>query len=94
MTNFREDGLTNYGGTAMHVHDILAAARPRSLGGRRPGDLSRQGRTCERRRLAGRPGKLAGLERFLKHALGHKDVWFCRRVEIAKHWRERHPYAA
>jgi putative urate catabolism protein len=44
-------------------------------------------------RLAGRPGKLAGLERFLKHALGHKDVWFCRRVEIARHWRERHPHA-
>jgi allantoinase len=45
-------------------------------------------------RLAGRPGKVAGLERFLKHALGHKDVWFCRRVDIARHWRERHPYAA
>jgi len=44
-------------------------------------------------RLAGRPGKLAGLERFLKHALSHKDVWFCRRVEIARHWREWHPHA-
>jgi allantoinase len=44
-------------------------------------------------RLAGRPGKMAGLERFLKYALGHQDVWFCRRVEIARHWRERHPYA-
>ena len=44
-------------------------------------------------RLAGRPGKMAGLERFLKHALGHKDVWFCRRVEIARHWRARHPHA-
>jgi allantoinase len=44
-------------------------------------------------RLAGRPGKLAGLERFLKHALSHKDVWFCRRVEIARHWRARHPHA-
>ncbi|HLZ76508.1 allantoinase PuuE [Phenylobacterium sp.] len=44
-------------------------------------------------RLAGRPGKLAGLERFLRHALGHRDVWFCRRVEIARHWRERHPHA-
>jgi len=42
-------------------------------------------------RLAGRPGKLAGLERFLKHALGHKDVWFCRRIEIARHWRAVHP---
>jgi putative urate catabolism protein len=41
-------------------------------------------------RLAGRPGKLAGLERFLKHALAHKDVWFCRRVEIARHWHATH----
>ncbi len=45
-------------------------------------------------RLAGRPGKMAGLERFLKHALAHQDVWFCRRVEIARHWRERHPHDA
>ena len=44
-------------------------------------------------RLAGRPGKMAGLERFLRHALGHQDVWFCRRIEIARHWRERHPHA-
>jgi putative urate catabolism protein len=43
-------------------------------------------------RLAGRPGKMAGLERFLRYAQTHKDVWFCRRVEIARHWRERHPY--
>jgi putative urate catabolism protein len=42
-------------------------------------------------RLAGRPGKLAGLERFLRHALGHQDVWFCRRIEIARHWRETYP---
>lgn len=44
-------------------------------------------------RLAGRPGKLAGLERFLRHALSHKDVWFCRRIDIARHWRARHPHA-
>ena len=43
-------------------------------------------------RIVGRPGKMAGLERFIKYALGHKDVWFCRRVEIARHWRARHPY--
>jgi len=43
-------------------------------------------------RLAGRPGKMAGLERFIRHALGHQDVWFCRRIDIARHWRERHPY--
>ena len=43
-------------------------------------------------RLAGRPGKLAGLEKFLKHALAHRDVWFCRRVDIARHWRATHPH--
>jgi peptidoglycan/xylan/chitin deacetylase (PgdA/CDA1 family) len=43
-------------------------------------------------RLAGRPGKMAGLERFIAYAQGHKDVWFCRRVDIARHWRERHPH--
>lgn len=45
-------------------------------------------------RLAGRPGKMAGLERFLKHALGHQDVWFCRRIDIARHWRATHPAVA
>lgn len=44
-------------------------------------------------RVVGRPGKIAGLERFIKYALGHQDVWFCRRVEIARHWREHHPHA-
>ncbi len=45
-------------------------------------------------RLAGRPGKMAGLERFLRYALEHQDVWFARRIEIARHWRARHPHAA
>ena len=45
-------------------------------------------------RLAGRPGKMAGLERFLRHAAGHKDVWFCRRIDIARHWRATHPHEA
>ncbi len=43
-------------------------------------------------RIVGRPGKMAGLERFILYAQGHKDVWFARRVEIARHWRERHPH--
>ena len=42
-------------------------------------------------RLAGRPGKMAGIERFLRHAAAHQDVWFCRRIEIARHWRATHP---
>jgi allantoinase len=44
-------------------------------------------------RLAGRPGKIAGIERFLKYAAGHKDVWFCRRIDIARHWRATHPHS-
>ncbi|MCW3846641.1 allantoinase PuuE [Sphingomonas sp. LB-2] len=44
-------------------------------------------------RLAGRPGKIAGLERFLRHALAHRHVWFCRRIDIARHWRATHPHA-
>ncbi|HEY3695784.1 allantoinase PuuE [Phenylobacterium sp.] len=44
-------------------------------------------------RIVGRPGKMAGLERFIRYALGHDDVWFCRRIDIARHWRARHPHA-
>jgi len=43
-------------------------------------------------RLAGRPGRIAGLERFLRYAVGHKDVWFCRRLDIARHWVKTHPF--
>jgi putative urate catabolism protein len=44
-------------------------------------------------RLVGRPGRIAALERFLDYARGHEGVWFCRRVDIARHWRKRHPPA-
>ena len=43
-------------------------------------------------RIVGRPGKMAGLERFLKYALDHRHVWLARRIEIARHWRELHPH--
>ena len=43
-------------------------------------------------RLAGRPGRAAGLARFLDHALKHEGVWICRRVDIARHWIATHPY--
>ncbi|HQU69292.1 MAG TPA: allantoinase PuuE [Albidovulum sp.] len=42
-------------------------------------------------RLIGRPGKMAGLKRFLDYAKGHKGVWFPRRLDIARHWAETHP---
>jgi len=42
-------------------------------------------------RLAGRPGRAAALASFLDHVARHDDVWVCRRIDIAAHWRERHP---
>ncbi len=43
-------------------------------------------------RLGGRPGRVAALERFVDYAKEHDRVWFCRRVDIARHWRAEHPY--
>jgi allantoinase len=42
-------------------------------------------------RLAGRPGRFRGLQRFLDHVQGHDRVWICRRIDIARHWIDRHP---
>ncbi len=44
-------------------------------------------------RLVGRPGRLAGLARFLDHVLSHDRVWIARRHDIALHWRAVHPAA-
>ena len=43
-------------------------------------------------RLIGRPGKIAGLKRFLDYAQGFEGVWFARRTEIAQHWASAHPH--
>jgi putative urate catabolism protein len=45
-------------------------------------------------RIAGRPGRTAALARFLDYVAEHDDVWIARRIEIANHWRERHPARA
>ena len=37
-------------------------------------------------RLIGRPGRIQSLKNFLEYVQKHKDVWICRRVDIAKHW--------
>jgi putative urate catabolism protein len=44
-------------------------------------------------RLAGRPGRVAALERFIEYVRGHEHVWICRRIDIARHWIATHPYA-
>lgn len=42
-------------------------------------------------RLIGRPGRLAALKRFIKYAKSHDNVWYARRIDIAKHWMKHHP---
>lgn len=44
-------------------------------------------------RLLGRPGRLRGLQRFLDHVGRHDRVWVCRRIDIARHWQEKHAAA-
>ena len=43
-------------------------------------------------RLIGRPGKFAGLKRFLDYARMHDGVWFAQRGQIAQHWAATHPH--
>jgi putative urate catabolism protein len=45
-------------------------------------------------RLIGRPGRAGALARFLDHVQSRKDVWICRRVDIARHWIAEHPFGA
>jgi len=41
-------------------------------------------------RLAGRPGRLHGLQRFIEHVQAHDRVWCARRIDIARHWHRHH----
>ncbi len=43
-------------------------------------------------RLIGRPGKIAGLIRFLDHAAAQGGAWFATRAQIAAHWTQHHPH--
>ncbi|WP_295893578.1 allantoinase PuuE [uncultured Vibrio sp.] len=44
-------------------------------------------------RLIGRPGRIAALRKFLDYVKQHDRVWLTRRVDIAQHWHEVHPYS-
>ena len=37
-------------------------------------------------RLIGKPGRIQSLKKFLDYILKHKDIWVCKRIDIAKHW--------
>ena len=37
-------------------------------------------------RLIGRPGRIQSLKKFLNYISKYKDIWICKRSDIAKHW--------
>jgi putative urate catabolism protein len=43
-------------------------------------------------RLLGRPGRIVALQKFLDHIQQHEHVWICRRIDIARHWQQVHPF--
>lgn len=43
-------------------------------------------------RLAGRPGRIMALARFLDYLQSTERVWIARRIDIANHWRENFPH--
>ncbi|MEW6707915.1 MAG: allantoinase PuuE [Pseudomonadota bacterium] len=45
-------------------------------------------------RLLGRPGRMRALQRFLDHVEARAQVWVCRRIDIARHWKQVHPFDA
>jgi len=45
-------------------------------------------------RLLGKPGRFGALQRFLDYVQSHERVWICRRIDIARHWQQVHPFSA
>ena len=45
-------------------------------------------------RLVGRPGRVAGLARFIDYVQAHDGVWIATRIDIARHWAQPPPGAA
>ncbi len=45
-------------------------------------------------RLIGRPGRIKALEKFLNYVQQHKEIWLCRRIDIARHWVNTFPSTA
>jgi len=43
-------------------------------------------------RLIGHPPRAAGLARLLDYMQSRRDVWITKRIDIANHWVETHPY--
>lgn len=41
-------------------------------------------------RIIGHPGHAQALSNFIEYAKSFPDVWFARRIEIARHWMANH----
>ncbi len=44
-------------------------------------------------RVIGQPGRALGLLRFIEMLSKHKDVWICRRADIANFWHESYNFS-
>ena len=42
-------------------------------------------------RIIGRPGRFESLVKFVNYISNFKDIWVTRRIDIAKHWKKKHP---
>ena len=42
-------------------------------------------------RIAGRPSRAVALQKFLEYARGFPNVWFARRIDIARWWQDKYP---
>lgn len=42
-------------------------------------------------RICGRPGRARAIEKFLQYARSHDQVWFTRRLDIARWWLQHYP---
>jgi peptidoglycan/xylan/chitin deacetylase (PgdA/CDA1 family) len=42
-------------------------------------------------RLLGKPGRFGALQKFLDYIQSHDKVWICRRIDIARHWKQEYP---
>jgi putative urate catabolism protein len=43
-------------------------------------------------RLLGRPGRMRAFQRFLDYVQSHDRVWVARRIDIARHYKQVHPF--
>lgn len=49
---------------------------------------------CLHARISGRPGRTHAIEQFIKYVQQHKDVWICKRLDLAKFWTNTFPPSA